>query len=288
MQAPEDAREPCAPPAAVLVRHKLSEMNASRPVATTAASLRSSPTAKEGQGAASPPHSPRVLRSHFLKYYSDINELLMASELPPTHTSSVYAAEAAAARADKERLVSEHAAEAAAARADKERLRQQVTALQGSHLLQLESQVAGLAEQLELLHGHVGRLEAVNEQRDVIPSPAPSLQPAAPTDQAPAEALAQVEAVRRACDELEDRVDTLNMFHAGRAEEIESLRRHVERHWAELDGARQTVLKQAAELAAVTIDRDLLAAELARTVAERGGSEFASREDGTTATHNVR
>ena len=262
----------------------------------------------------------------------------MASELPPTHTSSVYAAEiaaakadkerlqqqvaehaaeaaaamadkerlqqqvaehaaeAAAAKADKERLVSEHAAEAAAAMADKERLQQQVTALQGSHLLQLESQVAGLAEQLELLHGHVGRLEAVNEQRDVIPSPAPSLQPAAPTDQAPAEALAQVEAVRRACDELEDRMDTLSMFHAGRAEEIESLRRHVERHWAELDGARQTVLKQAAELAAVTIDRDLLAAELARTVAERGGrtdANFASREDGTPpsrspGTHNVR
>ena len=65
-----------------------------------------------------------------------------------------------------------------------------------------------------------------------------------PTDQTPGEVQTQIDAVRSACDDLEDKLESLNLLHSGRAEEIVSLKRHVEKHWAELDVARQMIAKQ--------------------------------------------
>ena len=74
---------------------------------------------------------------------------------------------------------------------------------------------------------------------------------------------------------LADKMEDMHMMHSGRADEIVSLKRHVEKHWAELDTARQMVAKQvqslgecSAELAALRKEKDQATSELARISAE--------------------
>ena len=237
MEAPEDEREQVGDAIVPIdhVRQKLAEFTAQRPSLTSATVLARSPTqspgtTKQAGGESGSPHH-RVLRSHFLKHYNEVSGLLTAAEAPTTAETPKY--------------VSDLQAELAAAKADKERLQQQVVVLQGSHLAQLETQVSVFSEQLHVLQDHVTRLA---ELPDAIPSrmsrAVASRQFFSPTDQTPGEVQTQIDAVRSACDDLEDKLESLNLLHSGRAEEIVSLKRHVEKHWAELDVARQMIAKQ--------------------------------------------